>query len=67
MKEAAEGLKVCVIKMGTVDTTFDLVGYDPAIANTLRMIFLSEIPSMDIEEVHMYQNTSIMQYEVLAY
>jgi len=67
VKEASESLKVCVVKMDRLDMEFDLVGYDPAIANALRRILLSDIPSMAIEKVHMYQNTSIMQDEVLAH
>ena len=54
MKEAAEGLKVCVIEMDSVDTEFDLVGYDSAIENALRRILLSDIPSMAIEKVLKY-------------
>ena len=38
-------------------TEFDLIGYDPAIVNALRRILLSDIPSMAIEKVHMYQVT----------
>jgi len=67
VKEASENLKACVVKMDRLDMEFDLVGYDPAIANALRRILLSDIPSMAIEKVHMYQNTSIMQDEVLAH
>ena len=67
VKEASESLKVCVVKMDRLDMEFDMVGYDPAIANDLRRILLSDIPSMAIEKVHMYQNTSIMQDEVLAH
>merc|ERR1719427_1235195 len=35
--------------------------------NALRRILLSDVPTMAIEKVHMYQNTSIMQDEVLAH
>jgi len=62
-----KNLKVCVVGMNSLDIEFDLVGYDPAIANALRRILLSDIPSMAIEKVYMYQNTSIMQDEVLAH
>ena len=67
VKEASENLKMCVVKMDRLDMEFDMIGYDPAIANALRRILLSDIPSMAIEKVHMYQNTSIMQDEVLAH
>nr|ALS04904.1 DNA-directed RNA polymerases I and III subunit RPAC1-like protein [Pseudodiaptomus poplesia] len=35
--------------------------------NALRRILLSEVPSMATEKIHLYQNTSIMQDEVLAH
>jgi len=66
-KDAKKNLKACVVKMNNLDMEFDLIGYDPAIANALRRILLSDIPSMAIEKVYMYQNTSIMQDEVLAH
>ena len=34
------------------------MGYDPAIVNALRRILLSDIPSMAIEKIHMYQVNS---------
>jgi len=67
VKEASAKLKVSVVNMDSLDMEFDMVGYDPAMVNALRRILLSDIPSMAIEKVHMYQNTSIMQDEVLAH
>lgn len=40
---------------------FDLVGVDPAIANALRRIMISEIPTIAIENVYFVNNTSIIQ------
>ena len=40
---------------------FDMIGYDPSIANAVRRILLSDVPTMAIEKVHLYQNTSVMQ------
>lgn len=39
----------------------------PAIANAFRRLMLSEVPSMAIEKVYIYNNTSIIQDEVLAH
>lgn len=47
--------------------TFDLVGVDAPIANALRRILIAEIPTMAIEKVYIYNNTSIMQDEVLSH
>lgn len=46
---------------------FDLIGCSPSIANAFRRLMLSEVPSMAIEKVYMYNNTSIIQDEVLAH
>lgn len=46
---------------------FDLIGVDPSIANALRRILLSEIPTMAIEQVYIWNNSSIIQDEVLAH
>nr|CCA21673.1 DNAdirected RNA polymerase I and III subunit RPAC1 p [Albugo laibachii Nc14] len=46
---------------------FDLIGVDPSIANALRRILLSEVPTMAIEHVYIWNNSSIIQDEVLAH
>ena len=51
----------------SMDLEFDLIGVDPALANAIRRILISEVPTMAIEKVYMYNNTSIIQDEVLAH
>jgi len=46
---------------------FDMIGVDASIANSFRRILLAELPTMAIEKVHIYNNTSIIQDEVLAH
>jgi DNA-directed RNA polymerase I and III subunit RPAC1 len=46
---------------------FDLKGVEPPLANSLRRILISEIPTMAIEIVNLYQNTSIIPDEVLSH
>lgn len=46
---------------------FDLIGIHPFLANTFRRLLLSDVPSMAIEKVHVYNNTSIIQDEVLVH
>lgn len=46
---------------------FDMIGVTPALANAFRRIMISEVPSMAIEKVHIYNNTSIIQDEILAH
>lgn len=46
---------------------FDAVGIDAAIANAIRRILISEIPTMAIEYVYIMNNTSVVQDEVLSH
>ena len=46
---------------------FDMVGIEAPLANALRRILLAEVPTMAIERVLLFQNTSIIQDEVLAH
>lgn len=46
---------------------FDLVGIHPFLANTFRRILLSDVPSIAIEKIYVYNNTSIIQDEVLCH
>ncbi|KAF2442182.1 DNA-directed RNA polymeras-like proteines I and III subunit RPAC1 [Karstenula rhodostoma CBS 690.94] len=50
-----------------LDLTFSLIGVDTSLANALRRILISEVPTLAIEDVFIYQNTSIIQDEVLAH
>lgn len=50
-----------------MELEFDLIGCYPSIANAFRRLMLSEVPSMAIEKVYIYNNTSIIQDEVLAH
>jgi DNA-directed RNA polymerase I and III subunit RPAC1 len=46
---------------------FSLIGIDAALANAFRRILIAEVPTIAIEDVFIYQNTSIIQDEVLAH
>ncbi|VDN06415.1 unnamed protein product [Thelazia callipaeda] len=46
---------------------FDLVGVEAPIANAIRRILIAEIPTMAIEKVYLYQNTSVLPDEVLCH
>ncbi|ROT37247.1 DNA-directed RNA polymerases I and III subunit RPAC1 [Sodiomyces alkalinus F11] len=49
------------------ESSFSLIGADAAIANALRRILISEIPTLAIETVYVYNNTSVIQDEVLCH
>lgn len=44
---------------------FDLIGIHASIANALRRIMISELPTMAIEHVFIKDNTGVVQVEVL--
>lgn len=46
---------------------FDLKGVDPPVANALRRICLSEVPTVAIEQVDLWQNTGVLHDEVLVH
>lgn len=46
---------------------FDLIHAHPFLVNAFRRLVLSNVPSMAIDKVHIFNNTSIIQDEVLAH
>lgn len=58
---------LCRYNAAEMEMEFDLIGVHAAIANAFRRLMLSEVPSMAIEKVYIYNNTSIIQDEVLAH
>ncbi|CAG5170697.1 uncharacterized protein ALTATR162_LOCUS7217 [Alternaria atra] len=62
-----ENFNVTFHKHSPNNTEFSLTGIDTSVSNAFRRILLSEIPTLAIEDVFIYQNTSIIQDEVLAH
>ncbi|CAG2059249.1 unnamed protein product, partial [Timema podura] len=60
-------MMIKIIKHNDLEMEFDMIGVHEAIANAFRRLLLSEVPSMAIEKVFIYNNTSIIQDEVLAH
>ncbi|KAG8221922.1 hypothetical protein J437_LFUL002481 [Ladona fulva] len=67
IKSVIEKLKVNIKRLEGNEMEFDLIGVEPAIPNAFRRILLVELPSMAIEKVFIYNNTSVIQDEVLAH
>ncbi|KAK5647617.1 hypothetical protein RI129_002509 [Pyrocoelia pectoralis] len=67
IKTFKKNLRVVIVRLDNLELEFDLIGIHPFIANTFRRLMLSDVPSMAIEKVHIYNNTSIIQDEVLAH
>lgn len=59
--------RVVIVRYDQLEMEFDLIGMHPFLANTFRRLMISDVPSMAIEKVHMYNNTSIIQDEVLSH
>uniref|UniRef100_A0A8C7YQA5 RNA polymerase I and III subunit C n=1 Tax=Oryzias sinensis TaxID=183150 RepID=A0A8C7YQA5_9TELE len=67
MKSFQKNFRIDVVHLDENNIEFDMVGIDAAIANAFRRILLAEVPTMAIEKVFIYNNTSIVQDEVLAH
>ena len=49
------------------ELVFELIGCDASFANALRRILLAEVPTVAIETIFMWNNTSIIHDEVLSH
>lgn len=62
-----KSLKIKIESTKENEMEFDMIGVTPAFANSFRRIMICEVPSMAIEKVHIHNNTSIIQDEILAH
>lgn len=62
-----ENFKLDVKSKTDEKLVFHMSGIDAPIANALRRILIAEVPTMAIETVNIYNNSSILQDEVLAH
>ncbi|XP_026165999.1 DNA-directed RNA polymerases I and III subunit RPAC1 isoform X2 [Mastacembelus armatus] len=67
MQKFQKNFRIDIVHLDENTMEFDMVGIDAAIANAFRRILLAEVPTMAIEKVFIYNNTSIVQDEVLAH
>ncbi|TKX23466.1 DNA-directed RNA polymerases I and III subunit RPAC1 [Elsinoe australis] len=67
LEKFRSNLRVDFHKNDSYDAVFSLVGVDASVANAFRRIMIAEIPTLAIEEVYVYNNTSIIQDEVLCH
>lgn len=63
----ARDLRVLVTSTDDEDFVFEVEGIDAPIANAVRRILLSEVPTVAIETVFVHGNSSIMPDEMLAH
>ncbi|KIJ28156.1 hypothetical protein M422DRAFT_61939 [Sphaerobolus stellatus SS14] len=62
-----KNLIVKIQRLSQRSCQFDLVGVDASIANALRRILIAEVPTIAIEHVYVWDNTSVIVDEVLAH
>ncbi|XP_007896445.1 DNA-directed RNA polymerases I and III subunit RPAC1 isoform X1 [Callorhinchus milii] len=62
-----QNFRIDVTQMDGDVLEFDMVGIDASIANSFRRILLAEVPTMAVEKAFIYNNTSIVQDEILAH
>lgn len=67
LRSFIENSDIRIKKLNEEEIVFDLIGAEPPLANALRRILIAEIPTMAIEKVEMWQNTSIIPDENLAH
>ncbi|KUG19698.1 MAG: DNA-directed RNA polymerase subunit D [Methanomicrobiaceae archaeon] len=60
-------MDIAFIKLDDKAAKFVLSGATPAFANTLRRAMISEVPTLAIEDVRIYDNTSVVFDEILAH
>lgn len=59
-------MDVDIIELSDRKIKFVLSGVSPAFANSLRRSMIAEVPSLAIDDVNIYENTSVLFDEMLA-
>ncbi|SOS79470.1 DNA-directed RNA polymerase I, putative [Plasmodium sp. gorilla clade G1] len=67
IRKFEENLEMNVIKNEENILIIEIKNMNVSIANALRRIMLSEVPTIAIEKVNMYQNTGIIADEILCH
>uniref|UniRef100_A0A5S6Q0J0 DNA-directed RNA polymerases I and III subunit RPAC1 n=1 Tax=Trichuris muris TaxID=70415 RepID=A0A5S6Q0J0_TRIMR len=67
VEEYAKHVSMEVIEMSDDSVEFDIRNLHPSFVNALRRILIAEVPTVAIEKVHLFQNTSVIADEVLAH
>lgn len=67
IKHFIKNSEIKIKDLNEEEISFELSGVEPPLANALRRILIAEIPTIAIEKVEMWQNTSIIPDENLAH
>lgn len=60
-------LKFQILKRSEMEIEMLVEGIKPALANSLRRIMITEVPTMCIDDVEIYENSSSLYDEILAH
>lgn len=61
------GKNIQIENRKALDIEFDIIGAEAALVNSFRRILLAEVPTVAFEKCYLYQNTSIVQDEILTH
>lgn len=67
MADFKKNLKVKVLSCTDELLRLDLIGVDASMANAIRRVMISEVPTVAIDKVHLWQNTGVIQDEILCH
>ena len=67
LKHFAQNVDIDIRKLNSEEIVFDLKGAEPPLANALRRIMISEVPTLTIDIVEMRENTSALHDEFIAH
>lgn len=67
MKEFKKGLRVEVLSCTDELLRVDISGIDASVANAIRRVMIAEVPTVAIDKVHLWQNTGVIQDEILCH
>ncbi|KAH8110387.1 DNA-directed RNA polymerase [Phellopilus nigrolimitatus] len=62
-----ENLRLDVTRLSQRSIELDLVGLDASVANAIRRTLIADVPTLCIEAVYVWNNTSVIHDEVLAH
>lgn len=66
-EEALSQMRLVLVRREASFLEFDMVNTDCSVANALRRILISEIPTLAVEKVLIYKNSGVMPDETLAH
>ncbi|KAJ3830194.1 DNA-directed RNA polymerase [Lentinula raphanica] len=62
-----QNLTVRLHRLSQRSIEFDLIGVDASIANAFRRIMIAEVPTIAIDDVYVFNNTTVIHDEILAH